>query len=450
MDIGIRIMGLTFIFVLVAFGLFSLWERERRAAKVSFYLAIFLSGVFFLIAILPQTILLGFFIVFGGLVVAFSVLLILPIGKVEYGVDVPQTRFDERDVVFARYYLVPGSDNYKSYYAMRPKNEGGDEQMRNRPGLYSPNARIVNPTILASPKASFFLTDELYSAVDGPISESEINLSREEMTAYIKQLARYYGALDVGIAPLKPHHVYSHNGRGSGVYGEPIQLDHKFAIAFTVEMDHKMMKDVVPRSMETAKQYVEMARIAVQLAAAIRFLGYSARANFEGDYQVIVPLIARDAGLGEFGKMSVLITPNHGPRVRIAVVTTDLNLISDLRRDDTAVLDFCTMCEKCAENCPSGAIPFGERKEIGGAWRWKIDAEACYRYWNTSGVDCAICVAVCPYSHPDNPAHNFVRWGVSKSGFFRRVALRMDDVFYGRTQPSPNGPAWIRVASKEV
>lgn len=443
-------MGLSLFTVLVAFGLFSLWEQERRAAKVSFYLAIFCSGALFLIAILPQPIQISFLIIFGGLVVGFSVLLILPIGKVEYGIDVPQMRFDERDVVFARYYLVPGSDNYRSYYAMRPENEGGDEQIRNRPGLYSPKARIVNPTILASPKASFFLTDALYGVVDGPISDRGSNLSTEEMTGYIKRLTKYYGALDVGIAPLKPHHVYSHNGRGSGVYGEPIQLDHKFAIAFTVEMDHKMMKDVLPRSMETAKQYVEMARIAVQLAAAIRYLGYSARANFEGDYQVIVPLIARDAGLGEFGKISILMTPNNGSRVRIAVVTTDLNLIPDQRRDDAGVLDFCTICEKCAESCPSGAIPFGERKEIGGALRWKLDAEACYRYWNTSGVDCAICVAVCPYSHPNNRVHNFVRWGISKSGFFRRLALRMDDVFYGRNQPPTNGPEWTRLPSKEM
>ena len=118
MEIGIRIMGLTLSFVLVAFGLFSLWEQERRAAKVSFYLAIFCSGALFLIAILPQPIQISFLIILGGLVVGFSVLLILPIGKVEYGIDVPQMRFDERDVVFARYYLVPGSDKYKSYYAM--------------------------------------------------------------------------------------------------------------------------------------------------------------------------------------------------------------------------------------------------------------------------------------------------------------------------------------------
>jgi reductive dehalogenase len=198
--------------------------------------------------------------------------------------------------------------------------------------------------------------------------------------------------------------------------------------------------------METAKQYVEMARVVVQLAGAIRALGYAARAHFEGDYQVITPLIARDAGLGEFGRMSILLTPRLGPRVRIAAVTTDLKLIPDQRKADASTLDFCRICKKCAENCPSRAIPFGDRQEIDGALRWKINEQACYAYWNTSGVDCAICMAVCPYSHPDNIAHNMIRWGISRSGFVRRAALVMDDLFYGRKPPVDGGPKWTRLS----
>ena len=112
--------------------------------------------------------------------------------------------------------------------------------MRERPGLYSPEAQIVNPSLLASPKASFFLADSLYPAVEGPVSEEKIELSPGQATSYIKNLARYYGALDAGITPLKPYHVYSHNGRGSGTYGEVIHLSHSTAIALTVEMDHRM------------------------------------------------------------------------------------------------------------------------------------------------------------------------------------------------------------------
>ena len=48
----------------------------------------------------------------------------------------------------------------------------------------------------------------------------------------------------------------------------------------------------------------------------------TARAHIDGNYQVIAPLVARDAGLGTIGRMGLLMTPELGPRVRLAVVTT--------------------------------------------------------------------------------------------------------------------------------
>jgi hypothetical protein len=53
-------------------------------------------------------------------------------------------------------------------------------------------------------------------------------------------------------------------------------------------------------------------------------------------------------------------------------------------------------------------------------------------------------MAVCPYSHPDNWAHNAVRWAILRSGFARRAALWMDDLTYGR-KPAPRPtPDWLQ------
>jgi reductive dehalogenase len=254
--------------------------------------------------------------------------------------------------------------------------------------------------------------------------------------------------LEVGVTELRPYHVYSHVGRGLGVYGEAIEIEHTHAVAFTVEMDFEMVA-TAPKStmtMESARQYVEAARVAVQLANAIRNLGYSARAHIDGNYQVIAPLVARDAGLGEIGRMSLLMTPRQGPRVRLGVVTTDLALKPTSRKPDPAVIDFCNICKKCAENCPSRSIPFDERQMIDGALRWKLNEETCFRYWNAVGTDCGRCMAVCPYSHPDNMAHNLVRWGTAHSGAFRRLALWMDDLFYGVKPAGRAAPGWTQVS----
>jgi hypothetical protein len=45
-------------------------------------------------------------------------------------------------------------------------------------------------------------------------------------------------------------------------------------------------------------------------------------------------------------------------------------------------------------------------------------------------------VRVCPYSHPDNTAHNLVRLAIRRSAAARRAMLWLDDVFYGKKIPS--------------
>ena len=246
------------------------------------------------------------------------------------------------------------------------------------------------------------------------------------MTAYLKSLALHYGARTAGVAALRPYHVYSHVGRDFRRYGEPIPFEPGFAIAFCVEMDLGLVRAAprAPAVVESARQYVEAARVAVPLAAAIRAMGYPARAHIDGRYQVIAPLVARDAGLGEIGRMGLLMTPRHGPRVRLGVVTTALELVPDGPARDESLLDFCSLCRKCAENCPAQAIPGGDPAGIDGEPSWRVDGDACYRYWNIAGTDCARCVAVCPYAHADRLFHNAVRWGVRRSGLFRRAAVR--------------------------
>ena len=358
--------------------------------------------------------------------------------------DIPRLRYDERDTPFSRVRLRPGTPEYDAYYAMRPGNRATDDEIRSLPGLLSRNALLCDPVLFASADGSFFLTEALRDAVDGPVSGTQTSLAPSEMTARLKSLAFYYGALSVGITELRPYHVYSHIGRDFRRYGEPIPFEPGFAVAFTVEMDLAMVRaaPAAPAVAESARQYVEAARIAVQLAAAVRAMGHPARAHIDGHYRVIAPLVARDAGLGEIGRMGLLMTPRLGPRVRLGVVTTPLELVPDRPTRDAAVLDFCSRCRKCAANCPAKAIPAGDRAEIDGALRWRIDADACFRYWNIVGTDCGRCLAVCPYSHPDSAFHNAVRWGVRRSSLFRRAAVRLDDVFYGR-KPAPRpAPSW--------
>jgi ferredoxin len=424
---------ITFL-TLVTFAALSLWEGERRAAGLAFVLAILISSPFTLVTFSILQVKWIFLGTVGALGFLGLILFLLPIGSIERGHDLPSKRFDERDVVFARWKLIPGSPEFEAYYAMRPENRAVDDKRRALPGLLSTKSLHADPYFFAAAKASFALIEAVREEVDGPVAGERMELTPDQGTSMIKGLAQYYGAVTVGICELQPYHVYSHIGRGSGTYGTSIHLDHRYAIAFTVEMDYEIMRQApkAPVVMESALRYVQAATIGLQLGYHIRSLGYPARAHIDGNYRVIAPLVARDAGLGEIGRMGILMTPRLGPRVRLGVVTTDLPLIPDERRHDTSMLDFCRICLKCAVNCPSQAIPSDDRHEIDGAIRWRINADKCFHYWNVIGTDCGICMSICPFSHPDHWGHNLIRWAIQRSGAARRAALWLDDLFYGR------------------
>ena len=216
--------------------------------------------------------------------------------------------------MFSRARLQGGSPEYDSYYHAHPEHLEPDNAFRQNPGCFEPGAAFYDPVLASSPQGGFFLTESLREAVDGPISPQKTDRTPEQFTQFVKNNAKYYGAVEVGICELQSYHIYSHIGRGSGIYGSPITLDHHFAIAFTVEMASEMINAApqMPAVMESARQYAEAGKIAIMLAAAIRFLGYPARAHIDGNYRVIAPLVAKDAGLGEIGRMGLLMTPNLG------------------------------------------------------------------------------------------------------------------------------------------
>ncbi len=426
------------------FSLLSLREGEQQAAGRAAGIAV-LAGLIYLIgAVLPPAIQLFLLVLTLLVLLAGAALLLLPERQDGMTHQNPTSRYDERDIPFARIRLVPESPQYRSYYQMRPERLAFDDRLRRKPGLLSPHAKLADPLLFAAADGSFFLTEALAGAVDGRISPERINIPPAEMSAYIKSLTRHYGALQVGITDLRPYHVYSHIGRGQGVYGDPIPVEGQWAIAFTVEMDFGLTGSGPhpPAVMESAHQYVEAARTAVQLAAAIRLMGYPARAHIDGNYRVICPLVARDAGLGEIGRIGLLMSPGLGPRVRLGVVTTELELVADPPQPSPTMIDFCSLCEKCATCCPPQAIPFGPQEETGGTSRWRIDADKCFGYWNQIGTDCARCMAVCPFSHPDTAYHNLIRRGIRRSHTFRHLALKLDDFFYGAKPPSRKPPKW--------
>jgi reductive dehalogenase len=147
--------------------------------------------------------------------------------------------------------------------------------------------------------------------------------------------------------------------------------------------------------------------IAFRLASFIKQLGYPARPHTPGmDYDLMVPPILIDAGLGEQGRHSIVITPELGCNFRPSVITTNLPLEPD-KPIDIGIQRFCKTCKICAENCPSGAITMGDKIEVRGYLRYKVNTAECNNFWNSNlgNTGCRLCVAVCPYTRKANWLH---------------------------------------------
>lgn len=436
--------------VLVGATLWAAWvswgEEEVQAYRRLLAFSLLLAIPFLVAGLAPGPGARSLGWVLLGLVGVGGALFLIPLPGKKFTLGTPAPGMDERDIMFSRAALEPGTERFESYYRSHPEFRTKDDLFRLDAGLLDPGSSQYHPWAFAAADAAFWTIEMLRPFVEGgPLPPPAHSYDPQAATRFLKEWTLKLGAHSVGITELKDYHRYTHVGRGPG-WGDPVTLDHPYALAMTVEMDKEMM-DRAPRSptvMESARQYLNAGVMAVNLADLIRRLGYRARAHVDGCYRVICPLVARDAGLGELGRMGLLVTPRLGPRVRIAVVTTDLPLVADEPFQDPTTLDFCLQCNKCAESCPSRALPFGDPEEDEkGVLRWKIDAEACFTLWAKLGTDCARCMAVCPYSHSDNLLHNGIRWGLRNNAIFRRGAVWMDDLIYGRRPPPKDLQLWL-------
>ena len=374
-------------------------------------------------------------------------------------------RYDERNNVFAREALVPGSPEEVEYHKRNPHLIEVDRQI----GTFIEGKRDKSESGWAkayyrgafSPIAHLGLPD----CVDGVPLSPRLGGDAEENSRVIKALALHLGADLAGVGPLKQEWVYSHRGvlpffgeqpanpplfdgmppdYSGRRYGDPIELKHPNALALAFAQDFAAMRAGPGEAsdLEVGRVYSRSALVASQVAAFIRTLGYSARAHHLRNYGVLVVPVAVDAGLGELARCGYMVSRKYGANTRISCVTTDMPLAHD-EPVDIGVQDFCEKCRKCARTCPANAIPVGDRVEVNGTLRWAADAEKCLLYWGRIGAACMICQTVCPWSKPPTAFHRGVAWAAVNLSWTRRTLIAMDDVFYGAAFGQKPAPEWV-------
>ncbi len=242
---------------------------------------------------------------------------------------------------------------------------------------------------------------------DTPVANDKVPVEDESLEAEeIKRLAKLFGADLVGITEVDERWHYSARVDTRDFSSAPNELPD--GITHVIVMGHAMDPDLVdtyPSALagaSTGLEYSHETQIVIQLSTYIRNLGYEAVASMN-DTALVIPYAVK-AGLGEYGRNQMVITPEFGPRIRFSKIFTNLPLQTDEPKP-LGIKQYCEICTRCAEACPPRALPFGEpetvghnRSTLGGVKKWSADCEKCFGYWAKLKSDCAICMRVCPFN----------------------------------------------------
>ncbi len=96
---------------------------------------------------------------------------------------------------------------------------------------------------------------------------------------------------------------------------------------------------------------------------------------------------------------------------------------------DFGLQKFCEACNKCARECPSGAITAGPKLMFNGYEIWKSDSQKCttYRITTEGGAMCGRCMKTCPWNLEGLFAEKPFRWAAMNIPSAAPVLARLDD-----------------------
>ncbi|MHA2347685.1 MAG: reductive dehalogenase [Candidatus Hodarchaeales archaeon] len=357
-------------------------------------------------------------------------------GKIPYALDEEiYERFSERNTIFAR---VGWDKSFSGYHRAISEKESAKVGMKG----YSREG-------YAAISGAWTVYDEFRGAFSWEIERKEKSLTQyssklpkfdstnlKKNAKIIKRIANVFGACEVGLTEIDPEHpfIYTHNRQN-----EPLTLPEgvKYAVVMLIEMDYKALKTspALPSGITTGNAYSRMAFAIACMAKFLRSLGYKA-IPAGNDTGISVPLAVK-AGLGQVGRNGLLIHPKYGQSVRICKVYTDFPFEVD-HPINFGVIQFCRICKKCAQYCPSQSIPYDEDpswespfntvSNNPGAYKWYVDVDSCYNYWVKNSSDCSNCIRVCPFTKPPGIGHDIARFFIKRFPVLDPLWLRIDNL----------------------
>ena len=267
----------------------------------------------------------------------------------------------------------------------------------------------------------------------------------DQASRELKQVSEVFGADLIGITEFDERWIYTERYSATDKAAKPNELPDGLTHVVVIgqEMNDSLIK-TAPSALSgtaTGLGYSMDSAVLLGMAQYIRNLGYQAIASMN-DTALAIPL-AMQAGLGEYGRHGLVISPELGPRFRIGKIFTNMPLATDAPKS-FGVKEFCNQCDRCADKCPAKAIPDGQPdwqpvniSSIKGVKKWSVDGEKCFSYWSKINSDCAVCVRVCPYTRDYEKPWNRA-WRRLAGTRFRRLAMKIHDATGGSDRLKSN------------
>ncbi len=265
---------------------------------------------------------------------------------------------------------------------------------------------------------------------DGPGADEAAKPTDAARNAANVKAASYWLGIDaVGVSRCPEWTWYSHDATGA-----PIDPPHDQAISMIVDQGYETMEGAsgddwisVAQSM---RAYLRFSHLGGVIAKHIRNLGYPAKSHTVMDGEVLQPPLLLLSGLGEVSRIGeVILNPYLGPRLKSGVVTTTMPMTHD-KPIDFGLQAFCEACNKCARECPSGAITAGPKLMFNGYEIWKSDSQKCatYRITTEGGAMCGRCMKTCPWNLEGIFSERPFRWAAMNIPSAAPALAKLDDM----------------------
>jgi len=302
-----------------------------------------------------------------------------------------------------------------------------------------------------------FLASVVTQAPRGKVNPQKTAVSDPAvMTRHIKAVARHMGADVVTVARAHPSFLYAatapakdsaardvYQNRSEDVYQnrtpEQMAQQYPFIIVATTAWDYDKLQAhrhyIGDAAYHVSQMKAQM--ILKALEGYIKELGYAAIRGVSNPQAAGLA-----SGVGELGRNGLLINKTFGARIHMPdPIMTDLPLVAD-QPVDIGVEDFCKVCRKCAINCPTNSVPFGDKVVFNGVEKYKINWLTCYKirpYMDTHWESCLTCATVCPFTKPNVWWRSLTVWALSTCPVPARPILvralkAIDDRFWGVTR----------------